>query len=132
MVMLMATAVASRFARGRLVLGWKPARDVGFRTRITKKTRLEAVQYGREELFHAKEFGERHAEVVLDHQADMLLKEWRDFYLVFPGTVWLMGKNEEAILYLYWEPLTGRWLHAYGPRGKILSDPRSRVLQIVA
>lgn len=63
----------------------------------------------------------------------MLLKEWRVFYLVFPGTVWLLGdKEEEAILYLYWEPLTDRWLHAYGPREKILNDSRSRVLQIAA
>ncbi|OHA52037.1 MAG: hypothetical protein A3A97_00615 [Candidatus Terrybacteria bacterium RIFCSPLOWO2_01_FULL_40_23] len=51
-------------------------------------------------------FGQRQAEYLLERQ-DEIPKEWRDFYLVFPGTVWRDSRGRRRVPSLNW--IGGRW-----------------------
>ena len=50
--------------------------------------------------------GQQHAERLLSQQ-DSIPKEWRDFYLVFPGTKWQRSDGDLVVPYLYWHD--DRW-----------------------
>ncbi len=50
--------------------------------------------------------GQRHAEYLLEHQAD-IPKDWRSFYLVFPGTFWRFPDGYLRVPFLYWNGV--RW-----------------------
>ncbi len=45
--------------------------------------------------------GQKHAEALLENQ-QMISKEWRDYYLVFPGTVWLHRVARRLVPCLGW------------------------------
>lgn len=57
--------------------------------------------------------GQRHAEAML-RQQQTIPKEWRENYLVFPGTVWVASDGRRFVPYLSWHVcgwhLTGHWL----------------------
>lgn len=66
--------------------------------------------------------GERHARTLLERQ-DELPEEWREFYLVFPGTVWRYRDGFLLVPCLYWDG--GRWDLVFGwLEGGWLSDAR--------
>ncbi len=46
--------------------------------------------------------GQRHAERLLS-QANLIPKEWRDFYLVFPGTKWRDSDGFLVVPFLLWD-----------------------------
>ena len=45
--------------------------------------------------------GQGHAEYLLEHQ-ELIPKEWRDKFLVFPGTVWQDSVGGRGVPCLYW------------------------------
>ena len=50
--------------------------------------------------------GQKLAELLLRNQSQ-IPKEWRQFYLAFPGTVWQSSRGDRNVPYLGW--LDGRW-----------------------
>ncbi|MBI2010890.1 MAG: hypothetical protein HYS89_01500 [Candidatus Colwellbacteria bacterium] len=50
--------------------------------------------------------GQRQAEYLRVHQEE-IPSEWREFYLVLPGTVWRDRDGDLYVPYLYWHG--GRW-----------------------
>lgn len=50
--------------------------------------------------------GQKHAEAFLENQ-HLIPKEWRRFYLIFPGTVWLGSRGSRRVPCLHW--LGGPW-----------------------
>ena len=51
-------------------------------------------------------FGQREAEYLLNHQEEIPVS-WRQYYLVFPGTVWRYSDGSLGVPYLDWG--CGRW-----------------------
>ena len=47
------------------------------------------------------DFGQNHAEALLENQ-HLIPKEWRGYYLVFPGTVWQDSSGDRDVPYLGW------------------------------
>ncbi len=47
------------------------------------------------------DLGQHYAEAILANQ-HLIPKEWREFYLVFPGTVWQGPYDGRRVPYLYW------------------------------
>ena len=45
--------------------------------------------------------GQHDAEYILEHESE-IPKEWRQFYLVFPGTVWRTPRGDLLVPCLYW------------------------------
>lgn len=54
----------------------------------------------RAEELHAN-LGQRHAEFLLEHQ-EVIPPEFRDYYLVFPGTVWRARDGRRGVAGLCW------------------------------
>lgn len=50
--------------------------------------------------------GQRHAEALLRNQ-DVIPEEWRNYYLVFPGSVLRSSLGDRRVPYLFWND--GRW-----------------------
>jgi len=75
----------------------------------------ESYVGGNTMLARAKEQGNRagqlHAERLL-RQQDEIPTQWREFYLVFSGTVWRRPYGCLCVPYLYW--LGGRWVLYWG------------------
>lgn len=95
--------------------GWKLIEDVpleGTPTLELVEFRKDGEDYvnGETMLSRAKELGnmagQRHAERLLS-MASQIPKSWRDFYLVFPGTVWQDTDGNRNVPYLYWSG--GEW-----------------------
>ena len=70
------------------------------------------------------DFGQKHAEALLENQ-HLIPKEWRGYYLVFPGTVWQDSSGDRDVPCLYWDG--GRWRlnflwlgHDWGSDGRLL------------
>mgnify|MGYP001620111609 CR=1 FL=1 len=55
--------------------------------------------------------GQGHAEYLLEHQ-ELIPKEWRDKFLVFPGTVWRDSVGDRYVPYLYC--YGDRWYLSFG------------------
>jgi len=55
--------------------------------------------------------GQLHAERLLRQQGEIAV-EWRDFYLVFPGTTWRRPSGDLYVPYLGWGD--GRWYLHWG------------------
>lgn len=47
------------------------------------------------------DLGQKHAEILLANQ-HLIPKEWRGYYLVFPGTVWRGSNGHRYVPYLLW------------------------------
>jgi len=45
--------------------------------------------------------GQYHAEYLLEHQED-IPEDWRDYYIVFPGTIWRGSVGFRNVSFLYW------------------------------
>jgi len=58
----------------------------------------------------AKEFGaalgQHHAEALVENQ-HIIPEEWREFYIIFPGTVWRTPHDNCSIPFIFW--YAGRW-----------------------
>ncbi len=90
--------------------GWKLLEDVplvGTPTLELAEFLRDGESYVKGEvmLSRAKELGnmasQRHAERMLAC-AGQIPESWRDFYLVFPGTVWQGTIGDRYVPYLYW------------------------------
>lgn len=70
---------------------------------------------------------QRHAEFLLEHQQE-IPKEWREYYLVFPGTVWCDSDGFLLVPYLRWRGerwnLCFYWLGRVWSSGGRLLRPR--------
>lgn len=95
--------------------GWKLIENVTFEgePKLQLDTCLqkdESYVVGRTMLERAKKMDDRagqlHAERMLEHQ-DKIPVEWRNFYLVFTGTIWRVLYVRFCIPYLYWDD--GEW-----------------------
>ncbi len=53
-------------------------------------------------------FGQRHAEYLLAHQRE-IPKEFRDYFLVFPGTVWQSHDGTLGVPYIGWDSMSEQW-----------------------
>ncbi len=114
----MKTSAASQFKQypqeGRLLS------DVGFRPIITSAKDLELVGFHKQGETHVRmetevirrakvrnaEYGQLHAEWLLEHQAD-ISEEFRPYCLAFPGTVWKVCKGTFLIPVLKWLEVSG-------------------------
>lgn len=72
---------------------------------VVGHTMLERAKEGTEE--RGARAGQLHAERMLKHQ-DKIPIEWREFILVFTGTVWRYRHGGLCVACLYWENY-GKW-----------------------
>lgn len=56
--------------------------------------------------------GQRHAERLLLQQQD-IPKEWRAFWLIFPGTVWRNANNISFMPYMRWAGRRKGWIFGF-------------------
>lgn len=105
--------ISSTFARDMTKEGWGLLEDVDEPSSISIAD-LGLVSFfkdgesyvrGEEMVKRAEKFGanlgQRHAELLLDHQ-NQIPKEWRDYYLVFPGTIWRGRDGDRYVQSLCW------------------------------
>ena len=83
----------------------------------------ELIRRARQEL--NADLGQEDAEWLLAHQ-DQIPKEWRGYFLTFPGTVWQGSRGHRYIPDLYWSD--GRWFLHFDWLGYDWSD-RARLLR---
>lgn len=69
--------------------------------------------------------GQRQAEYLLDHQ-DKIPEEWRQYYLVFPGTTWRGRGGFRSVPYLRWDG--ERWCLGFAWLGSVF-DSGDRLLR---
>ena len=106
--------------------GWRLMEDCGFNPALASVTDLELVLFlkdgesrvnGETMANRAKELkgnlGQKHAEYSLEHQKE-IPKEFRKYFLVFPGTIWRHSDGHRNVPYLSWDGdgwyLHWRWL----------------------
>ncbi|MFO0702986.1 MAG: hypothetical protein U0514_04005 [Candidatus Andersenbacteria bacterium] len=116
--------------------GWKLLEDVGFEPVLNESLigKLKAVSFhkkgedyvngeemvvrGRE--LHGANLGQKHAEWLLDNQ-HLIPKQFRDKWLVFTRTIWLVPDSDRYVCCLYWGVvgwyLGFRWLRDDWLRG---------------
>jgi len=95
--------------------GWQLLEDCGFIPAITSVADLEPVSFlrdgearvnGETMATRAKELkvalGQKQAEYLLEHQGE-IPEEFRKYYLVFPGTVWLGSDGYRLVPCLDWD-----------------------------
>lgn len=82
---------------------------VSFLKKVESSVSGESMRERAKEL--GANFGQRQAEYLLDHQAEIPAK-WRDYYLVFPGTLWRASCGGLGVPCLAW--LSGRWCLLFG------------------
>ena len=118
------------FDRDMSAEGWKLESDVDVvEGRFELPELVEFLQeeessiHGEEMLKRAKAkdclLGQRHAEAFLRNQ-EAIPEEYRKYYLVFPGTVWVDLGGDRFVPYLYWGG--GRW--CLGFSWLVLAFPR--------
>jgi hypothetical protein len=106
------------FSRDMRKEGWKLIEDVGGLGEVII-TDLEIISFLREgeksvsgEVMRQRavklgaNLGQRQAEYLLEHQ-DEIPREFRKYYLVFPGTLWRASDGSLVVPYLSWDD--GRW-----------------------
>lgn len=106
----------STFDRDMRKEGWKPEKDIEDKEGDFTPELVDIFKEGErsisgEELMkRAKEqgvcYGHRHTEAMLRKQ-QVIPKEWRKNYLVFPGTVWVGSGGGRGVPCLLW--VGGRW-----------------------
>ena len=127
------------FVNDRRKDGWELLEDVDFSPIIAEK--LEPITFlragensisGREMVRRAREelranLGQRHAEYLLEHQQD-IPKEFREYYIVFTGTVWRPPGGRLLVACLRWRGeqwvLNFSWLEAAWSSVDRLARPR--------
>ena len=100
--------------------GWELIEDVGFEPVLTSPKQLELLPFLKDKEMYldgevmverAKELkanmGQQHAEWLLEHQSE-IPKEFRNYYLVFPGTKWRRSGGGRDVPYLNWRG--GEWI----------------------
>ena len=100
------------FSRDMRKKGWEPVENID--EEPVPASGLELVSFlkrgessvsGETMCERAKKAGanlaQRQAEYLLDHQGE-IPSEWRNFYLVFPGTVWRAPDGRLGVPYLRW------------------------------
>lgn len=110
------------FKRDMCKEGWKVVEDVG-EVELLLPDKLELVPFliegkkyiNREELVRrVKEqkanLGQRQAEYLFEHQEE-IPKEWRQYYLVFTGTIWRGRYGPRRVPCLVWRG--GRWCFGF-------------------
>lgn len=112
---------SQKFQRDMQKEDWELIEDVG-ETNLLSVNQLELVSFlfsgegfitGEELVQRAKKMhtnlGQRQAEYLLDHQ-DQIPGEWRQYYLIFPGTIWRSHHGNPFVPYLDFDRLRGRWV----------------------
>ena len=123
-----ASAAFLPFARDKIKDGWTLIEDVSEPGEISISS-LELLSFlksgesfvsGNTMADCAKEnganLGQRQAEYLLSHQED-IPQEWRQYYLVFPGTVWQAAHGYRGVPCLGWDG--GRWDLRFGWLGSV-------------
>lgn len=130
------------FDRNMTESNWKLIEDVKYSTDLKPTVNLELVEFlvrargemaviGDEMKSRSKDLnahhGQRLAEILIRNQVQ-IPKEWRQFYLAFPGTVWQRHDDQRFIIpYLGW--FEGKWVLYFGWLGRGWND-RVRLVRI--
>lgn len=68
--------------------------------------------------------GQRHAEVLFENQV-AIPREWRQYCLIFPGTIWLDSAYDRYVPFLVWNWNSECWIFSFGRLGyDFLSNTR--------